>query len=268
MNRSDRSAAPARMDAVVLAGSRPQDPLTRHCGVPCKALIAIDGEPMLLRVLRALAASGLVQRAFVVGDDALDSLIATHPGGLRCTRLNPAGSPAASVAAALETATRPVLVTTADHALLTPQIVTAFADAALANGGDLAVGLAALEQVQSRFPSSRRTPLRFADGRLSGCNLFLFHSARAGSVPAWWRRVEQQRKRPWRLIRQLGPGYVIRYLCGRLTLSAALGRLGTLTGCEIRAVIIEHPEAAFDIDSLEDLDLCRRYLGTQGNNPP
>ncbi len=33
-----------------------------------------------------------------------------------------------------------------------------------------------------------------------------------------WMSVEQDRKRPWRIVRRLGPGLLLRYLAGRLTL--------------------------------------------------
>ena len=43
--------------ALVLAASRPQDPVARHAGQSHKALVPVGGVPMLIRVPRALRAS-------------------------------------------------------------------------------------------------------------------------------------------------------------------------------------------------------------------
>ncbi len=43
--------------ALVLAASRPQDPVARHAGQSHKALVRVDGVAMLIRVLRALRES-------------------------------------------------------------------------------------------------------------------------------------------------------------------------------------------------------------------
>ena len=54
--------------AVILAADRQQDdPLLRHTGASSKALIEIDGMPMILRVLRALEASAEVGRCSLSG---------------------------------------------------------------------------------------------------------------------------------------------------------------------------------------------------------
>ncbi len=66
----------------------------------------------------------------------------------------------------------PLLITTADHPLLSAEIVEAFCAGARASGADLAAGLAAAEVVREAYPEAARTWLRFADGSYSGANLF------------------------------------------------------------------------------------------------
>jgi hypothetical protein len=91
-----------------------------------------------------------------------------------------------------------VLVTTGDHALLAPAMVREFLDRAIAHGGDVAVALAPYDLVREAYPQTRRTVLRFSDGRFCGCNLFAFLTARGREMVKIWRQVENDRKNPIR----------------------------------------------------------------------
>jgi hypothetical protein len=88
---------------------------------------------------------------------------------------------------------KPVLVTTADHALLTPQIVDFFCEEARRLPCDLAAGLTAYDDVMAAFPDSRRTAIKFKNGAYSGCNLFGFLTPRSDRAAQFWRRIEQER---------------------------------------------------------------------------
>lgn len=253
--------------AVVLAGDRgPHDPVARHTGAPCKALVPVTGRPMLLRVLDALAASAAIDGVTLVGPHARHvehcAELARRLSEGALTWLPPQSSPSLSAAAALESlpADRPVLLTTADHALLQAQWVDAFCDQALASGKDAVVGLARHAVVQAAFPASRRTALRFRDDAYCGCNLFAFLTPAGRRAPAFWRQIEQQRKKPHRLAAALGLGTLIAYLCGRLTLTGGLERLSRQVGAHLGAVLLDDPRAAVDVDSVADFELVQSIL--------
>ena len=112
--------------------------------------------------------------------------------------------------------------------------------------------------IERAFPETRRTYLRFADGAWSGCNLFHFASAEAKLAFDQWRMVERDRKRPWRIVRRLGPGLLLRYLFGRLPLFDAMEHLGRRVGLRVEAVASRHGLAAVDVDKPDDLVLARR----------
>ena len=115
-------------------------------------------------------------------------------------------------------------------------------------------------------PGSRRTYLRFADGDWSGCNLFLLATPQAIAAIQLWQTVERDRKRPWRIVRRLGPGLLLRYLLGRLSLSDAVAALGRRIG--VSAVVVECPDglAAVDVDKPSDLDFVRNHLAAASNS--
>jgi len=243
----------AGFTALVLAGSRGGvDPVAAYAGVPQKALIPVDGVPMVARVIHALRAAGAGRIA--VSTDAPPVIAVVRAAGAE--PIAPAAQPSASVAAALAALGTPLLVTTADHALLRPDWVRQFL-AHMPDGADVAVLLAEKTLVDAAAPGTRRTWYRFADGAWSGCNLFHLATPRAGAALQLWQRVETHRKRPWRLARMIGFGTLARYAVGRLTIADAIARIGTSVGIRAAMVPSRYGLAAVDVDKPADLDLVR-----------
>jgi molybdopterin-guanine dinucleotide biosynthesis protein A len=241
--------------ALVLAGGRGgADPVAEYAGVTDKALIVLRGETLLARVVAALRQAGVAQIT-----------VSANPAGmaeaeqLGAEALAAAAGPSASTAAGLEEQGAPLLVTTADHALLRPEWVRDFV-ARVPAGADVAVLLARREAVEAAAPGLPRTYLRFADGHWSGCNLFLLATPKAKAAVHLWQVVEHDRKRPWRIVGRLGPALLLRYLFGRLTLREAVATLGRRAG--VVAAVVECPDglAAVDVDKPADLDFVRAQI--------
>ncbi|MES2723419.1 MAG: nucleotidyltransferase family protein [Pseudomonadota bacterium] len=243
--------------ALVLAGSRPGavDPVAAYGGAAHKGLIRLGGETLLARVVGALRAAGAASVA----------VISTHPDvraeaqQLGAETLDEAAGPSLSVKAAAERLGTPLLVTTADHALLQADWVRAFL-ADTPAGVDVAALVAARPTVEAAAPGTQRTWLKLADGHWSGCNLFYLANDRALGIVDLWRRVEVERKRPWRQAQILGPGMLLRYVTGRLALKDAAARLGRLAGVTAAVVETQYGLASVDVDKPADLDLVRRIV--------
>ena len=230
-------------------------------GVSHKALLPVAGVPMLARVVAALRARPAVGRVVVVIEAPHRTLAGlAMPDAVVLREAAP--SPSRSVEAALAEFGAPLLVTTADHALLTPAMVAHFL-AALPPGADAAAGLARAETVLAAWPGTRRTWLRFRDGRFSGCNLFWLGTPGAAGAVAFWRRVEQDRKRPLAMIALLGLPALLRFALGRWTLADALAALGRRTGTRLAVVEMPFAEAAIDVDRPADLALAEAALASR-----
>jgi 2-phospho-L-lactate guanylyltransferase (CobY/MobA/RfbA family) len=244
--------------ALVLAGSRPgtPDPVAAAEGVPHKGLVKVGGEAMLVRVLRALRAAGIENIAVSTDQPELSSFAYAF----EAVPLAPRAGPSASVAAAFAATGAPLLVTTADHALLRPEWIRDFI-ADTPENTDVAVLLARRDRIEAAVPGTRRTYLRFADGQWSGCNLFLLRTPAAQAAIDLWETVEAERKRPWKLASRLGLGTLASYLLGRLALSDAVARLGRQAGIAAAAVAAREGLAAVDVDKPADLELVRRIVG-------
>jgi CTP:molybdopterin cytidylyltransferase MocA len=188
----------------------------------------------------------------------------------RVARRQPEASPCATVRAAFAARTpgRPLLVATGDHPLLTAEMLRAFCAGAEASGADVSAAVAPIRLLDSAFPGVRRTSLRFRDGGYSGCNLFALMDPAAENVLAFWQTLEEERKRPWRMARRIGPGTLVAYLLGRLTLDAAVTRLGRRVDARLAAVQLNWAEAARDVDRVEDLELARSVLARRAEGSP
>jgi CTP:molybdopterin cytidylyltransferase MocA len=250
--------------AILLAGQRPgRDPLAAAFGQEWKALVPIAGEAMLSRVARTLLASPSIARILVVAQQP-DALFvgdcAWMAGEPRiATGLSGAGI-ATSVAAIAGSAAAPwpVLATTADHPLLTPEIV----EAMLAGAGeaDVAVGVVGSRVLLAAYPDNRRTWLKFADDGWTGANLFALRTPAATQALAAWSAVEQDRKKALKLVWHFGAFLAIRAFTRTITLGGAMKRAGRRLGFEARPVALPFAEAGIDVDKPSDHALAEAIL--------
>ncbi|MDO9314982.1 MAG: nucleotidyltransferase family protein [Burkholderiaceae bacterium] len=256
------------LTALILAGTRTGgDPLATYAGVSHKALIEVGGRTMIERVVGALAAVPEVARIVVaierpellIGLPGLQAPACTKPLATMSTE----SGPSATVAAALAREGTPLLVTTADHALLqTPWLLEFLA--ACPPDADVTLGLARRAAVEAAAPDTKRTWLRFSDGDFSGCNLFLMAGPAAAGAVTLWRELERERKEPLRMMRRLGWTVALRYRLGWLPSAAATHRLGALAGgARIAIAEMSDGRAAIDVDKPDDLDLVRRLVEVQ-----
>ncbi len=252
----------SRFTAIVLAADRaPGDAVAVAAGVPGKCLAPVAGAPMVLRVMDALAASVEIGNCVLCGPPR--PIVDGHPDLLACLDrpgvrwMANQATPSTSALTVLKSLPpeAPVLVTTADHALLSPEMVDFFCRSARKSGCDLAAALATRETILAEYPGMRRTLTRLRDGAYCGCNLFAFLTPRAREAADFWRRVESQRKKPLRVVGVLGLMVVLRYLLGVLTLDEALARLSRRLKMDVTAVKMPFANAAVDVDTPDDWKL-------------
>jgi GTP:adenosylcobinamide-phosphate guanylyltransferase len=226
----------------------------------------INGTPMVFRALDALSASSEVEARILCGPP--QSILDMEPelgariksDNIRWIQNQETPSTSASHVFQSLPEQTPILLTTADHAMLSPRIVDYFCEKARTSGCDVVVGLARHEMVTRAYPQTQRTATRLQDGSYCGCNLFAFLTPCARRAADVWRQVETQRKNPLRVIRILGIIAVLRYLVGRISLAEALDRMSQRLGFRAGAVILPFAEAAIDVDSVNDWKLVEAIL--------
>ncbi|HVI04940.1 MAG TPA: hypothetical protein VM711_02455 [Sphingomicrobium sp.] len=152
----------------------------------------------------------------------------------------------------------PVLVTTADHALLGTPTIDEFIKRAA--GADIAIGMVSKANLLRRFPKAERTWLKFRGGAYTGANLFLLRSPAVRQAIELWRSVEQDRKKAWRLISLLGPAVLLAVFLRLASLDEVLARFSRRLGLSIRAVRLSNPLAGVDVDKPSDHSLVEAVL--------
>ena len=246
--------------AIVLAGSRPgRDAFAEQFGTDMKALIPVGGEPMVRRPVRALLASAKVSQILVLSQTP-DRIAEAIPGDRRLAFRESLGTIAETMLRLLdeESLEWPLLVTTADHALLDAATVAEFV--AGAEGADVAVGVVERDVVMRRFPRAERTWLKFRGGGYTGANLFVLRSPAVRPAIELWRSDEQDRKKAWRVIALLGPLVLILAALRLVSLDEVMSRLGRKLGLAVKAVRLSNPLAGIDVDKPADHALVEAIL--------
>ena len=265
-----RAKAELRYGALVLAGRRgPDDPLADAAGAEHRALIEVGGVPSLQRVVDTLLSSGRISRVVVSIDvpellDYVPGLEAlTHSAKTRLIRSS--GSLSRSVLEGLDEFSpgEAVLVTTADHALLTHEMLEQVLTGAEASGADFCLAMVPETILRASFPDSQRTYLPMRGERYSGANLFLFRTQGSRRAAEFWRRAEAFRKQPWRLVSFFGLGSLVLFMFRRLDLASAMQRVSRVIGAHVHAVELSIAEAAIDVDSIPDWKLANEIVAAR-----
>jgi HAD superfamily hydrolase (TIGR01490 family) len=258
------AAGERKWSAVLLAGSRAEkDPLVTHFQVGMKALVPVAGAPMIGHVVRALAASPSIGRILILAQDPTALLtgdlrwmaelgqveLAVSRHGIAESLVEVVGT---------ESAPWPVLVTTADHPLLTVDMIEYFIRKS--KDTDISLGVVDRALLARRYPESRRTWLRFADGDYTGANLFTVRTDRAADGLRVLARAETHRKSQLRLLRHFGPGLAIGALTRTLSLHDAVSRGASRFGLKAATVVLPFAEAGIDVDRCDDQKLADRIL--------
>lgn len=246
--------------AIVLAGSRPgRDEFAAQFGTDMKALIPVGGEPMVRRPVQALLESASIARVVVLSQspERIAGVISKDPRA--DFRESQATIAETMLAMCDDPQTRwPLLVTTADHALLDVQTVDEFARAALS--ADIAIGVVERANLLGRLPNAQRTWLKFRGGAYTGANLFALKSPAVRPAIELWRSVEQDRKKAWRVISLLGPMVLLLVALKLLSLDEVLSRLSRRLRLRLKAVKLSNPLAGVDVDKPADHTLVEAIL--------
>jgi GTP:adenosylcobinamide-phosphate guanylyltransferase len=152
----------------------------------------------------------------------------------------------------------PLLVTTADHALLDPATINQFAAEAISS--DVAIGVVQRANLLARLPKTDRTWLKFRGGAYTGANLFALRSPDTRPAIELWRSVEQDRKKAWRVMSLLGPAVMLAVALRLVSLDEVLAQLSGRLGLELKAVRLSNPLAGVDVDKPSDHTLVEAIL--------
>ncbi|HEX8364223.1 MAG TPA: NTP transferase domain-containing protein [Allosphingosinicella sp.] len=263
-----------RYTALVLAASRGNlDPLAQAGGVSHKCFIDIAGQPMLRRVVQAVAESGRFARIIVaIEEEAMAEareILAPVPGAGDILYVPSKTNIATSVTAvaAAHPDALPLVITTGDNALHTAEMVAHFCDALgplAAAGYDGAIGLTPARYILDKYPGETRAFHRFRDGAFSSCNIYALMTPRAVERgPDIFRTGGQFGKKPKRLIGAFGLLAFLVYKSRQVSLPVFLRLLGRAIGIRTAPVLMPFAEGPIDVDRMQDWELANRIVAAR-----
>lgn len=243
------------------------DPLADEAGLSHKCLVPIAGLPLIVHVVAALNAILGLERLRIVIEPAMAAPVRAllHTSAVAVEFVDAAPNLADSVHAATRDLDQPTIVTTADNVLLTPGAVEA-ALAALSEGADVVVAMAAKASVLAAHPDGQRRFYRFRDDHYSNCNLYAFVGRRAFAAVESFRSGGQFAKKPLRLVAAVGPLNVALMLLRRLSLEGAMRRVGRRFGLRVQPVVLADGAHAIDVDNRRTYDVAASLLARRAGD--
>ena len=247
--------------AIILAAGRgPGDPMAKAYGVSHKCALLVVGVPMLKRVVDALQGSRSIASISVSIETVDVARRALGKASNIAIVASENSAPLSAIIAIKNNPAFPVLITTADHVLLTPEMIDYFCEQAELNDADFSAGLARAEVILGAYPQSIRTFFKFGKDRVSGCNLFAIRNEKGLRLLEKWKYLESVRKKPWRLVAAFGPLALIRFLLGTMSLDSAFKIVSRRLALSVKPVLLPFAEAAIDVDKPSDLELAETIM--------
>jgi GTP:adenosylcobinamide-phosphate guanylyltransferase len=252
------------MNAIVTAGgiTKPKDPLYELSGGGYKAMLDINGRPMIQYVLNALNASAQIERILVVGLPQGKTLISAKP----LLRLEDHGDMVANILAgareirALDPDATHCLIVSSDI----PAITSAMVDWLIAqierSNHEIYYNVIERAVMEARYPGSRRTYVHLKDRQVCGGDMNALKLSLAASDNPLWDRLIAARKSPLRQAALVGYDTLLLLLLRQLSLQDAEQAVSLRMGFRARALACPYAEMGMDVDKPFQLDIMRKDL--------
>lgn len=262
-------ASHPRYSGLVLAARRPGilDPLAKAAGVTHKTLVPIHGRAMLERVIEAILLSGRCGHVYVSIDEpqVLQSIpkIAGWLADGSVSTVAARSTLTDSVFAAAEEIPDhdwPIMISTGDNALHTPDIIRDFVDGAEKNGADVSCGITREEVVVATLPEAVKAFHRLKDGGFSSCNLYSLKDRKALKSVEVFRGGGQFGKRHRRILKAFGLVSFLLYKLKLVTIDQMFRRAGKGFGLKIAAVYLPYDFGPIDVDDRNSFEISEKLL--------
>jgi len=252
------------VDAIVTAGGIPKenDPLYEYTGGNPKALLEISGKPMAQWVLDALSDSNSITNVVVVGLSAENGVTCTKPLDFipnQGSMLNNIFAGAHKVLSQNKDA-EVVFSVSSDIPTITGQIIDWMADQVGTTQHDVYYNFIRREDMENRFPGSRRTFTKFKDVEVCGGDLTAFRTRLLTTDGGVWQDLIAARKNILKQAAIIGYGTLFKLLTRQLTIEEAVKRVSKRLQLDAYAIQCPFPEIGMDVDKPYQLELLQKDL--------
>lgn len=252
------------MDVVMTAGGRPRpgDSLYAMTQGEYKALLDLNGKPLIQWVLDALNGSTKIGSIVIVGlppnptlksakpltflEDQGDLLSNIKTGGLELLRQNPA--------------TGPFLVVASDVPGATPAMLDWLVDKVQETEHDLYYFVVERRVMEKRYPGSKRTFLRLKDAEVCGGDIHAGRATVLRETNPIWERLIESRKNPLKQAWLLGLDTLFMILFRQWTVAEVEKSVSRRVGLNGHVIVCPYAELGMDIDKPFQYEIVKTDL--------
>lgn len=247
------------INALILAGTKGKGPLEIAEKVDNKALIMIDGRPMIDYIVDALNNSENIDNILVVGPKK-----ELHPyiGKKVKEILNPGNSILENMESGLTffNSDENLLLLTSDIPLITPEAIDEFLRICTKRKAYIGYPIITKENIIKNYPETKRTYVKMKEGVFCGGNIVFFKPEVFFQQKKLIKELFDNRKATWKYVKILGLKFIFKFLFKNLTLKEVEKRVTDILGYNSIAAMISYPEIMIDLDKPSDLELIRRCI--------
>ncbi|MGZ6347846.1 MAG: NTP transferase domain-containing protein [Anaerolineales bacterium] len=252
------------MDAVVTAGGIPQpdEPLYEYSRGESKALIDIAGKPMIQWTLDALSDAKTINRVVVIGLSAKMGLTCKKPMTFISNQGKMLENLKAGTAKVMELnpQAKYVLFVSSDIPAITGEMVDWVVNTCLETKDDLYYNVIRREDMEKRFPGSKRTFTPLKGMEVCGGDMNMARAVIVNENSEFWEKIIETRKNPARQAMLIGPDIIFKFLFRQLTIDDVIDRVAQKLGLKGRAIVCKYPEVGMDVDKPHQLEIIRADL--------
>jgi GTP:adenosylcobinamide-phosphate guanylyltransferase len=255
----------------ILAGTRPSKNIFSSAfNLPNKVFMNIHQYSLLERVLHQAAQTVCQPPLYILMSESDDAYFTQHclkASTPAYQRIAPGRSAVQTILAAHQTIppSDALVLISGDHPLITAAIINSFYAQAHQSAFDFAMAVVPQKTIKTTYPNAQRTFIPFKDGNVSGGNLFYI---RRNNIPKILQQhqadclqtLEKSRKTPILALSLLSFKTWALFGLNQLTRKALEKQLSQTLGFSVGSIVIETPECAIDIDTLQDLRLAEEIL--------
>ena len=257
-----------KVSVLILAASRlgPQDVVAQSQDVSHKCLIRLDGMVMLERVVREIRQSSNVARIFISieNEDLLNSVPTLREMAERgeIQFVQSRSNLYLSVLGAVEDidAPYPMIITTADNALHTTEMVDHFCKELFVLKPDAAIAMTPAQVILDAYPEGKRAFHNLKDGGWSSCNLYALMTEKALAAAKIFEGGGQFGKNPQRILKAFGFVFMIAYRFKLTSLASLFRLMSKRWKMDLQLIQMPFADAPIDVDNLGDVILTEKIL--------
>ena len=249
------------MDAVVTAGGIPQpdEPLYAYSKGKAKALIDVAGKPMIQWVLDALSEAKTIDRVVVIGLSAKSDLTCKKPMTYMSNQGKMLDNLKAGTAKVMELNPKAkfVLFVSSDIPSITSEMVDWIVNTTSKTQDDLYYNVVRREDMEMRFPGSKRTYTPLKDMQVCGGDMNVARTAIVNQNSEFWNKLIEARKNPAAQAAMIGFDIIFKFIFRQLTIDDVIQRVAEKLNLKGRAIVCPFPEVGMDVDKPHQLELMR-----------